>query len=78
MKASTVSGCLSNGRLDSEVQRLKSTYLCMCNLPAPAPPMMPIVDMWAWVRDEIETLQRRVKDLQERVEEQALHDFRNI
>ena len=33
------------------------------------PPMMPIMDMWAWVRETIEPLTREVKALREEVKE---------
>ena len=31
--------------------------------------MMPVVDMWAWVRDQTEPLKRDIKELKEMVEE---------
>ena len=46
--------------------------------PALAPPMMPVVDMWAWVKDTIESLKREIEELRERVDEledwNATHD----
>ena len=33
------------------------------------PPMMPVIDMWVWVKDTIEPLKREIEALREEIEE---------